>query len=995
MKEFFNPFISGSDGSGGGGGEGGTVDAYTKAQTDAMLNKKADKANVYTKTETDAAITEQVSGIVTDISELQKDSHTHSNKAILDGITQEQLDKIDTHNQPSSTITSMAGYSKPLSSSPILETDTLNDAIGKLEKSLDDKMDDGNYAGSSTNGGPATSAEKLSNTEQIGTNKKPVYFSADGIPVAIDHTINSDVPENAKFTDTKYSAGTGIRVADDTMYNMGVLSVNESATNGCVDFTIGKNGTETSESKTIPVHGLGDAAYKSVDTVVTKDSANLITSGAVSAELDKKMDSSTRNSANGVAGLDSNSKINVSQIPTTDEYNVGSAYPVTGKAIEAAMNTLPNPMLYKGSLGEGGTITALPTASASNEGFTYKVITSGAYAGQSAKVGDVFISNGTEWTIIPSGDEPEGTVISVGMSVPTGLKIKEGTSPVTTSGTIEVQLDEGYVIPKEADIVPSTRKINNITLESDIVLDGDDIKTTGYAKAESKSNITGTDTINQALGKLELKSDTNETNISTLAKHINGDLLDSDFAEDSTAVMTKTVPSGMSDYAAVKMIGGKTVKSKNLLKPQNNLKEETVNGITFTPVFDSNGHLEYVTANGTATANASFIVTKLTEDISGYILSLGLSQESVSYGIACELSISPWTTYQTVKGSGERTVPSITYTDTINVYVQVLKDAVANNVKFYPMLRKSGTSGIYEPYHEELWSAPIESVVSVGKNIAEFSPMTEKTKMNIYGAIEKGNFLKAGKYTLSYQSDYTAFLQVWLVDNMTQIVKDGSAKTITFTLPSDGKYSIYFYKDTTSEGGLANANIRNLQLEKSNEATPYSQHFKTTLLIPEAIKNLPDYGAGIDSEHCNWIDFENMVYHHDYTSADLTGKGWISDGDGIFHTSYPTNAKVNAYGICNNYTVDYNKNTPQNVGDMIVRDPTYNVMYVKVESGTSPDTTGVILYYELDDTKKERIDISDMLMPIRCETGGTITLQNEHNLDMPNSIMYKKEVSLL
>ena len=206
----------------------------------------------------------------------------------------------------------MAGYSKPLSSSPILETDTLNDAIGKLEKAIEDKEVEGNYAGSSTNGGPATSAEKLSNTEQIGTNKKPVYFSADGVPVAIDHTINSDVPENAKFTDTKYSAGTGIRVADDTMYNMGVLSVNESATNGCVDFTVGKNGTETSESKTIPVHGLGDAAYKNVDTVVTKDSADLITSGAVSVELDKKMNSSMRNSADGVAGLDGNSKINVS-----------------------------------------------------------------------------------------------------------------------------------------------------------------------------------------------------------------------------------------------------------------------------------------------------------------------------------------------------------------------------------------------------------------------------------------------------------------------------------------------------------------------------------------------------------------------------------------------------------------------------------------------------------------------------------------------------------
>lgn len=42
------------------------------------------------------------------------------------------------HNQPSSTITSMTGYSKPQSTSAIAATDTLNEAIGKLEKGLDE-----------------------------------------------------------------------------------------------------------------------------------------------------------------------------------------------------------------------------------------------------------------------------------------------------------------------------------------------------------------------------------------------------------------------------------------------------------------------------------------------------------------------------------------------------------------------------------------------------------------------------------------------------------------------------------------------------------------------------------------------------------------------------------------------------------------------------------------------------------------------------------------
>lgn len=588
----------------------------------------------------------------------------------------------------------------------------------------------------------------------------------------------------------------------------------------------------------------------------------------------------------------------------------------------------------------------------------------------------------------------DGTVTSVGISVPTGLKVKDGTSPITTSGTIEVELDEGYVIPKSADIVPSTRKVNEKVLSADIVLNGADIKADGYTKSTSASAIEATDTINQAFGKLEYKADTNtenieknKTNISTLKKHVTGDLTDSDFQEDSTVAMTKTVPTGMSNYAAIKVIGGKTVKTKNLLKPQNGLKEATVNGVTFTPVFDSNGYLEYVIANGTATANASFIVTKLKEDISGYILSLGLSQESVSYGIACELGVSPWTTYQTIKGSGEKTVPSITYTDTINVYIQVLKDAVANNVKFYPMLRKSGTSSVYEPYHGDLWNAPIESVSSVySKNLFPKKAVNLSYNSEMAARLH----IPAGNYVFSAIGSSTITINI--------IFKyiDGTSKMVSLGIESEKRTAVAVTLTDTviSMSSYVNGNIKidNVQLEKGKAMTEYEPYHEATILVPDLIRILPDYGVGIDPEHCNWIDFENMVYHHDYTLYDLTGKGWTSDGNGVFHTSYPTNAKVKAYGICNNYMVDYSSNTPHDVGDMIVRDPAYNVMYVKVESGTSPDTTGTLLYYELADDKKELIDISDILYPIRCEAGGIIMLNNEHSLDVPNTIIYKKEV---
>lgn len=120
----------------------------------------------------------------------------------------------------------------------------------------------------------------------------------------------------------------------------------------------------------------------------------------------------------------------------TDTYNATGTDVTTGKAVAAALATLPEPMVFKGSLGAGGTITTLPTASSSNKGYVYKVITAGTYASQSAKVGDIFISDGSAWVLIPSGDEPSGTVTNVAVANGGGLTVSG--SPITSSGTITV-----------------------------------------------------------------------------------------------------------------------------------------------------------------------------------------------------------------------------------------------------------------------------------------------------------------------------------------------------------------------------------------------------------------------------------------------------------------------------------------------------------------------------------------------------------------------------
>lgn len=160
----------------------------------------------------------------------------------------------------------------------------------------------------------------------------------------------------------------------------------------------------------------------------------------------------------------------------TTSVTQGSNDLVTSGAVWTAIDNLPEPMIFKGSLGTGGTITTLPTASASNEGWVYKVITAGTYAGQSAKLGDLFISANTsttstpsyEWVYVPSADEPSGTVTSVGLSTTANGGLTVSNSPVTSSGTMTVNLDTAYGDKKN----PYGSKTKNQVLASPANADG-------------------------------------------------------------------------------------------------------------------------------------------------------------------------------------------------------------------------------------------------------------------------------------------------------------------------------------------------------------------------------------------------------------------------------------------------------------------------------------------------------------------------------------------
>lgn len=206
---------------------------------------------------------------------------------------------------------------------------------------------------------------------------------------------------------------------------------------------------------------------------------------------------------------------------------------------------LPEPMIFKGTVGTGGTITALPTASAQNEGFVYKVITGGTYAGQTAKVGDTYIcaKTGTStysWVLVPSGDDVEDTWRQInvngtqllGNGISTGVVNFKNGGNITVTGSgndITLGVESGYSIPSTTDQSTWSGKQDALSAQ------------TAYT-AKGTSTKVPTITTN-ALGQVTAIS---ETDIAFPVTSVNGD----------TGAITNVAKTNVDNVFSTQTIGG-------------------------------------------------------------------------------------------------------------------------------------------------------------------------------------------------------------------------------------------------------------------------------------------------------------------------------------------------------------------------------------------------------------------------------------------------------
>lgn len=100
----------------------------------------------------------------------------------------------------------------------------------------------------------------------------------------------------AADNDTKYAAGTGIALNGTTFSNSGVRSVVTGTTNGTI--IVNTNGTTAA----VPVKGLGNAAYTSIDTALSSTSTNAVQNKVVNSAISTLTTSVTTN-ANSITTL--------------------------------------------------------------------------------------------------------------------------------------------------------------------------------------------------------------------------------------------------------------------------------------------------------------------------------------------------------------------------------------------------------------------------------------------------------------------------------------------------------------------------------------------------------------------------------------------------------------------------------------------------------------------------------------------------------------------
>lgn len=418
---------------------------------------------------------------------------------------------------------------------------------------------------------------------------------------------------------------------------------------------------------------------------------------------------------------------------------------------------------------------------------------------------------------------------------------------------------------------------------------------------------------------------------------------------------------------------------------------KTVNGITFTVNKDRS-----ITANGTATANATFGMV----DINSYAITAG------SYKLVGENNAY---TKTAIRGSYKKADGTITYIGSatssftipegatnINIYVVILQGETVNNVTFYPMLLNSTETdltfeaGGASPSSD--YRSPIENVE--GKNKFNKSNMTEATwdngKTNTVTLLEDGRIQSTANYAqwaakcidipnLKANTDYVVSGRIIssTADNAMIIVKGyknntlsniiyhryavGTRFELSFNSSDYEKIGISLSGDNNTLNTTYTTIFDEIQLEEGTAATDY---------VPYNSLEIKDVGE-------NLFDKKNNTILTWLTAAEITEKGSVCSKNFIPTTKnkiYATNFAAHVFY--------YDKKLNYLGNSMDLRTDSGN----SYTTWTNPDNNSIAFMKVVYRTFNNNLDMTTQeIMLTESETVKVYTPYQEQKVDFPLS----------
>lgn len=273
----------------------------------------------------------------------------------------------------------------------------------------------------------------------------------------------------------------------------------------------------------------------------------------------------------------------------------------------------------------------------------------------------------------------------------------------------------------------------------------------------------------------------------------------------------------------------KPVTGKNLLDCRG-LEEQTVNGVTFTPVYDENGNLLYIEANGTPTEYIYFVI-KNDIDISnsGSCILNGCPSGGSETTYELRAFTEDLSAYHRDFGSGVKV-------EAQNIYgCEIVIKTTVSKLRFYPMIRPASVvDDTYVPYG-------LIRIKGHGKNFANISDKT--FTINTYFASSQKCFLPKGTYTIHAKCDsvYDIFTDFYVTDaNKNKLFRMGNdllskfvnENYVTFTIDEDCCYFTWYINNT--EGHTFT--ISDFSIMEGDTGTDYEPYTEQSIILSQPMK---------------------------------------------------------------------------------------------------------------------------------------------------------------